>query len=125
MEIINLDKITGYQYVVLVGRAEHVRAVARHMLARLVYAPGDDDYFMDFPAVVKELGTYVSRISGPAIITTQSSEFLDCLLVSDIPFIMATVRKYDHDGDGVYRLRVLSKDEAWADRRDFNMELRI
>lgn len=125
MKIINIEKLDGHKVIVLTGRPNNVRKIAKHLEAVLYSLPSNEDYFEDYPAIVNglqgDLTYYKNRI---VIITTQSEEFLDCLLQSNLDFVQATVRKYDHDDDDTYRIRVLTKEEAWADRCAFNMELR-
>jgi len=125
VEIINIEKLNGHNVIVMTGRNENVREVAKYLMASLYYAPRDEDYFMDYPDVTKELQETLENIKNLVIVTTQSSEFLDSLLTSDLDFIFATVRKFDSDDSDTYRLRVLTKEEAWKSRRDFNMELRV
>lgn len=125
MKIINIEKLDGHNIIVMTGRNEHVREVAAYLRATLYHCPRYTDYFMDFPDVAKELQETLTYAKGVTIVTTQSKEFLDCLLTSDLDFILATVRQYDTDDDDTYRLRVLTKEEAWQDRCRFNMELRI
>ena len=124
MKIINLEKLDTNKIIVLTGRPNNVRAVAQYLKAVLYYAPREEDYFEDYPAVANELQESLSYEKGVRIITSQSKEFLDCLLQSDIDFVQVTVRKYDHDDDDTYRIRVLTKEEALANRRAFNFELR-
>ena len=124
MKIINIEKLDVNKIIVLTGRPKNVRAVAKYLKAVLYYAPREEDYFEDYPAVVNELHESLSYEKGIRIITTQSEEFLDCLLQSDIDFVQVTVRKYDNDDDDTYRIRVLTKEEAWANRCAFKMELR-
>lgn len=125
MKIINIEKLDGHKVIVLTGRPNNVRKIAKHLKAVLYLLPSNEDYFEDYPTIVnglqEDLTYYENRI---VIITTQSEEFLDCLLQSNLDFVQVTVRKYDHDDDDTYRIRVLTKEEAWADRCAFNMELR-
>lgn len=125
MKIFNSEKLDGHNVVVMTGRSEHVREVAEVFATPLYCLPRNDDYFMDYPGIVEKLQRVLSRKTSQVVVTTQSAEFLDCLLTSNIDFVLATVRKFERDEDDVYRLRVLTKEEAWKDRRDFNMELRI
>ena len=125
MKIINIEKISKNKIIILTGRVANVRHVAKELQARLYYCPRETDYYMDYPHVVKELKEAVAHNKGVVAITTQSAEFLDHLLESDIDFVLATVRKYDHDSADTFRLRVLSKEEALESRRRFDMELRI
>lgn len=124
VNIINIEKLDGYKTIVLTGRDENVRVIAKHLQARLYYAPRVTDHFEDYPMVAEELQKSLECEKGVVIITTQSKEFLDCLLQSDIDFAMVTVRKYDTDDDNTYRIRVLTKEDAWANRCAWNMELR-
>ena len=126
MNIINIEKLDGHKTIVLTGRDKNVRAVAKHLKARLYYVPRDTDYFEDYPLVAKELKDLLENtyIDGIVVITTQSEEFLDCLLQSDIDFVQATVRKYDKDDEDTYRLGVRSKEDAWANRCAWHFELR-
>lgn len=125
MKIINIEKLDGHKVIVLTGRPNNVRKIAKHLEAVLYLLPSNEDYFADYPTIVnrlqEDLTYYENRI---VIITTQSEEFLDCLLQSNLDFVQVTVRKYDHDDGDTYRIRVLTKEEAWADRCAFNMELR-
>ena len=68
-------------------------------------------------------GVTIEHEDGIIILTTQSEEFLDCLLMSEFEFTQATVRHYNESSP--YRIRVLSKDEALADREAFRIELRV
>ena len=127
MKIINIEKLDGHKQIVLTGRPENVRKVAKHLKAVLYYAPRDTDYFEDYPDVANELKGCFESLANKRdiiIVTTQSKEFLDCLLESDLDFVQVTVRKYDHDDDDTYRIRVLTKEDALANRRAFNFELR-
>lgn len=124
MKIINIEKLDGHKIIVLTGRDKNVRKIVKSLQARLYYCPREFDYFMDYPDVVNELQESLTHENGIVVITTQSAEFLDCLLESSIDFISATVRKYDNDDDDTYRLRVLTKEDAWKYRCDYDMELR-
>lgn len=123
MKIINIEKLDGHKRIVLVGRDENVRRVAKHLKARLYYAPRDTDYYQDYPMVVNELQESLECESGIVIVTTQSKEFLDCLLESNLDFILVTVRKNDYEDD-VCRLRATTKEDALECRELFNMEFR-
>lgn len=123
MNIVNIEKLDGHKRIVLTGRDKNVRAIAKHLKARLYYAPRDTDYFEDYPMVVDELQESLEYESDIVIVTTQNAEFLDCLLESNFDFVLATVRKNDYEDD-IYRLRVMTKTDALADREAFNMELR-
>lgn len=125
MEFINIEKLDGYKVIVVTGRDENVRQLAKYLKAIFYYCPRNNNYFMDYPIVVSELQESLAYEKGVVIVTTQSAEFLDCLLTSEIDFVLATVRKFDQDDVDTYRLRVRTKEEAWKDRCDFNMELRI
>ena len=124
MEIINIEKLNGQSRIVLTGRDRNVRAIAKHLQARLYYLPNKYDYYEDYPICIKRLQELITDEDCVVAVTTQSAEFLDCMLESDMDFVLATVRQYDHDGAGVCRIRVLSKTEALENRRNFNMELR-
>ena len=124
MNIINIEKLNGYKTIVLTGRDNHVRQVAKHLKAVLYYAPRNTDYYADYPVVAEDLKNSVANENGIVIITTQNKEFLDCLLESSMDFAMVTVRQFENDPNDTYRLRVLTKEEALANRRAFNMELR-
>ena len=124
MKIVNIEKLDGHKTIVLTGRDKNVRAIAKYLKARLYYVPRETDYFEDYPTVANELQNSLTYENGIVIITTQSKEFLDCLLESNIDFVQVTVRKYDHDDADTYRIRVLTKEEAWANRCAFSMELR-
>lgn len=124
MKIINIEKLDLNKIIVLTGRPKNVRAVAKYLKAKLYFAPREEDYFEDYPDVANELQESLSYEKGIRIVTTQSEEFLDCLLQSDLDFVQVTVRKYDHDEDGTYRIRVLTKEEAWVNRCAFKFELR-
>lgn len=124
MKIVNIEKLDGHKTIVLTGRDKNVRQVAKYLKARMYYCPNEYDYFEDYPIVADKLKESLTYENGIVVITTQNAEFLDCLLESSIDFILATVRKYEHDDADTYRLRVMTKEEAWKDRCDFNMELR-
>ena len=127
MNIINIEKLDRHKKIVLTGRPENVRKVAKHLKAMLYYVPRDTDYFEDYPDVVNELKECLETLENKrdiAIVTTQSKEFLDCLLESNLDFVLATVRKYDTDDADTYRLRVVTKEYALANRKAFNMEYR-
>ena len=124
MNIINIEKLDGHKTIVLTGRDKHVRQIAKHLQARLYYAPNEYDYYEDYPMIAEELKNSLTYENGIVIITSQSEEFLDCLLQSGIDFAMVTVRKFDNDDNDTYRLRVLTKEEAWANRCAFKFELR-
>lgn len=123
MNIVNIEKLDGHKIIVLTGRDENVRVIAKHLKARLYYAPRDTDYYQDYPMVVNELQESLKCESGIVIVTTQNKEFLDCMLESGLDFILATVRKND-DEDDVYRLRVVTKTYALECRDAFNMDFR-
>lgn len=125
MKIINIEKLDGHKTIVLTGRDKNVRQIAKHLQARLYYVPRETDYFEDYPAVANELKELLERtyVDGIVVITTQSEEFLDCLLQSELDFVLATVRK-DKNDDDTYRLRVITKEFAWDNRCVWNMELR-
>lgn len=126
MKIINLEKLDGHKVIVLTGRDENVRVIAKHLQAMLYYAPRETDYFEDYSLVAKELKEAVDsmrNVDSVIAITSQSEEFLDCLLQSELDFTLVTVRK-DSKEDNLYRLRVISKEDAWANRCAFRYELR-
>ena len=127
MKIINIEKLDTSKIIVLAGRDKYVRAVAKHLKARLYYTPRETDYFEDYPLVVNELKELLENTytDGVVIITSQSAEFLDCLLQSDLDFNMVTVRHFDTDDEDTCRLRVTTKEYAWENRCAFNYELRI
>ena len=124
MNIINIEKLDGHKTIVLTGKDKNVRQVAKYFQARLYYCHREYDHFEDYPMIADKLKESLTYENGIAIITTQNAEFLDCLLQSNIDFVLVTVRKYDNDDDDTYRIRVLTKEEAWANRCAFNMELR-
>lgn len=123
MNITNIEKLDLHKPIVLTGRDEYVRAIAKHLKAKLYYLPRCEDHYTDYPAIIKDLQRHLEYEDGIIIVTTQSAEFLDCLLRSDFEFTQATVRHYNEDSP--YRLRVLDKASALADRETFNMELRV
>lgn len=123
MNIVNIEKLDGHKRIVLTGRDKDIRQIAKYLQARLYYAPRDTDYYQDYPMVVDELQESLKCESGIVVITTQSKEFLDCLLESNFDFILSTVRKNTHEDD-IYRLRVMDKTCALECREAFNMELR-
>lgn len=124
MNIVNIEKLDGHKTIVLTGRPNNVRKIAKHLQAILYSLPSDEDYFEDYPMIAnnlqENLAYYENRI---VIITTQSKEFLDCLLKSNIDFVLATVRKNDNEDD-IYRLRVVTKEYALDCRKAFNMDFR-
>lgn len=127
MRVVNIEKLDGHKTIVLTGRDENIRKIVDHLNAKLHYAPQMTDNYQDYPMIASGLKEIVDRESRDSItiIATQSEEFLDCLLQSDIDFVVATVRKYDTDDDDMYRLRVMPKQEALDCRNAFNMEFRI
>lgn len=120
MNIVNIDQLNDCRTVVLVGRNAGVREVAKQLSAPLYYVPRIDDYFEDYPEVVGLLKDSVGVEDRVVCITTQSLEFLDSLLSSDMDFKIATVQFKDD----TYRLRVHTKEEALALRNDCDMDLR-
>lgn len=124
MRIVNVEKLDGHEVIMLTGRDNYVRRIAKELKVRLYYCPRVEDHFTDYPAIVSELEETLKYEDKPVAITTQSAEFLDCLLKSSIEFVLATVRHYDHDDDDTYRLRVVFKEEAREDRERYNMEFR-
>lgn len=125
MNIINIEKLDTNKTIVLTGRTENVRAIAKHLQAKLYFLPREEDHFTDYPRIINEFQEHLKYEKGIIIVTTQSKEFLDCLLESELDFVQVTVRHYDHDDDDTYRIRVLPKEEAWANRCAWNFELRI
>ena len=128
MNIINIEKLDGHKVFVITGRNEHVRKIAKHLQAVLYYCPRIEDHFTDYPKVVNELKGCVESLVNKRdiiMITTQSKEFLDCLLESDLDFMQVTVRQNDHDKPDTYRLRVVTKEYALECREAFNMEFRV
>ena len=129
MKVVNIEKLAGHKRIVMTGREEHVELVASKLVESkfrdILYCPQREDYFLDYPDIIKDLQKELDGDEAVVVVTTQSKEFLDCLLESDFEFVLATVRKYGDDPDDLYRLRVMSKEEALADRRNFDMELRV
>ena len=125
MNIINIEKLDLRKPIVLTGRNEHVRKIAKELKAKLYYLPRCEDHFTDYPIIIKDFQKHLEYEQGTIIITTQSDEFLDCLLESELDFVQVTVRHYVHDNEDTYRIRVLAKEDALADRRAFKMELRV
>jgi len=124
MNIINIEKLDVNKTIVLTGRPNNVRKIAKHLKAKLYILPSEEDYFEDYPNIINKFQEHLTNETGIIIVTTQSEEFLDCLLQSNLDFVQVTVRKYDNDDDDTYRIRVLTKEDAWADRCAFKMELR-
>lgn len=127
MKIINIEKLDGHKVIVITGRNENVRVIAKHLQAILYYAPRETDYFEDYPLVANELKETVDNmrhLDRVIAITSQSAEFLDCLLQSELDFTLVTVRKDTKEKD-LYRLRVATKEYALECREAFDMELRI
>ena len=127
MKIYNIEMLAGHKVMVILGRHEHVLSVAKHLGSTVYLRPESDDYFMDYPMIADLLNDMISTHDTPVVITTQSSEFLDVLLSSKMDFIVATVRKTiaENDDNEVYRLRVLSKEEARSSREDYCINLRV
>lgn len=126
MNIINIEKLDGHKVIVMTGRNENVRVIAKHLQAILYYVPRDTDYFEDYHLVANDLKETVDNmrhLDRVIAITSQSAEFLDCLLQSELDFVLATVRK-DTKEEDLYRLRVVTKEDAWANRCTFRFELR-
>ena len=124
MNIINIEKLNLNKPIVLTGRPNNVRKIAKHLKAKLYILPSNEDYFEDYPDIINGFKEFVINEKGIVIVTSQSKEFLDCLLESNLDFEMVTVRKYDHDDNDTYRLRVTTKEYALENRRAFNYELR-
>ena len=123
MDIRNIEKLDLSKPIVLTGRDEHVRVIAKELKAKLYYLPRCEDHFTDYPAIIKDFQKYLEHEDGIIILTTQSAEFLDCLLESEFDFSQVTVRHYN---DGApYRLRVTTKEEAYKNRQVFRFEMRI
>ena len=126
MKIINIEKLDGHKVIVITGRDENVRVIAKHLKAMLYYVPRETDYFEDYPLVANELKETVDNmrhIDRVIAITSQNAEFLDCLLQSELDFALVTVRK-DTKEEKLYRLRVVTKEDAWKNRCAFRFELR-
>ena len=126
MKIINIEKLDGHKVIVITGRNENVRVIAKNLQAILYYAPRETDYFEDYPLVANELKETVDNmrhIDRVVAITSQSAEFLDCLLQSELDFVLVAVRK-DTKEENLYRLRVVTKEDAWKNRCAFRFELR-
>ena len=123
MTIVNLDKVTA-PIIVLTGRPSDIHEVAYHLvkepLLDKLELPLHTTYYQEYPAVVQRIVEHGMIDRERLLIETQSIEFLDILLESDLEFQLVTVR---HDGE-VYRLRVLEKEEARSNRENFSMELR-
>ena len=124
MKIINIEQLDGYKIIVLTGRYEYVRAVAKHMKVLLYHCPRSEEYFKDYPDIADKLCEYLQNEKDIVAVTTQNAEFLDALLESSMEFVLATVRKFEHDPSDTYRLRVMDKDEALLCRKEMNFELR-
>ena len=123
MNIVNIEKLDLSKPIVLTGRDEHVRVIAKELKAKLYYLPRCEDHFTDYPTIIKDFQKHLEHEEGVIILTTQSAEFLDSLLESEFDFSQATVRHYNN---GVpYRIRVLTKEEVLANREVFNFEMRI
>lgn len=123
MNIINIEKLDLSKPIVLTGRNEHVRVIAKELKAKLYYLPRCEDRFTDYPTIIKDFQKNLEHEEGIIILTTQSAEFLDCLLESEFDFSQVTVRHYNNGAP--YRIRVTTKEEALKNREIFNFELRI
>lgn len=124
MDIANIDKIKDCPVIVLLGRNAAVREVVKQLYGALYYAPRIDDYFEDYPDVVNILRDSIGTGDGVVCITTQSLEFVDSLLSSDLDFKLVTVRDSNINEERVLRLRVHTKEEAISLRNDCDMDLR-
>ena len=117
LELLN-DRIT-----LLLGRWEDVNKVFSAMSCRwpcyMSIVPTSTMHFQDYPAHIQSMkdGFQDRRYH---VIHTQSKEYVDCLLESDMEFGVVTVREVD----GQLRIRHLSKEEARYCRETFCMELR-
>ena len=45
MKIINIEKLDGHEVIVLTGRPNNVRKIAKHLEAILYTLPSSEDYF--------------------------------------------------------------------------------
>ena len=128
MNVIGAEKIT-LPVVVITGRHDTItdfeRWIGRKKHVSRVVVPNNITHFEDYPATVEGLWSLnLYRRPGELIlIETQSAEFLDALLASDLDFEQVTLRVSENE-PGVIRLRCLSKTEAKTCRDRFNMELR-
>ena len=117
LELLN-DRIT-----LLLGRWEDVNKVFSAMSCRwpcyMSIVPTSTMHFQDYPAHIQSMKDGFQDCRCHAI-HTQSKEYVDCLLESDMEFGVATVREVD----GQLRIRHLSKEEARYCRETFCMELR-
>lgn len=127
MKIINGENLYGNKVIVLLGRHPDVCCIADHLNTIAIHRPGLYDYFMDYPAIINELYDRINNSDKPLIITTQSSEFLGLLLESKITFVVATVHKSmaGSKDEEVYRMRVLSKEDAYHLKEDYGIDLRM
>lgn len=128
MRIVNIEKLNGCKNILLLGRPLSVNTVAKALVEdprnNILYCPGALDFFEDYPAIAEDICATVDETEERTIIATQSKEFIDTLLESDLDFMVATVRT-NQDTPDTYWLRVNSKADALACRRDFSMELRL
>lgn len=128
MRIVNIEKLRGSKTMLLLGRPLDAEIVARTLVNDpkndIIYCPSPLDYFQDYPQIISDIKDEVDETEERIVLTTQNKEFIDCLLRSDLDFMVATVRTNSESPD-TYWLRVNSKADALACRRDFDMELRL
>lgn len=128
MTIVNIEKLGGCKTILLLGRPLDVERVARQLVDNprnnILYCPNPLDFFEDFPQLVSDIAEEVAETEERTILATQNKEFIDTLLESDLEFMVATIRT-DRENPDKYWLRVKSKDDALACRKDFDMELRL
>ena len=125
MEIVNFEKVTS-KIVLVVGRNEHVEYVAgkltKNMQLNYCCFPDKTDYYKDYPEIIERLHRWIEIENERTVITTQSKEFIECLLESKMDFQVVTVI-FDNE-DMCYRFRVLDKDTAIKCKEVYNLELR-
>lgn len=125
MEIVNFEKITS-KIVLITGRHEHVEYIASKLTKNIrsdVYSlPEKTDYYKDYPEIVERLQRQIDVKDERTVVTTQSKEFIECLLESKMDFQAVSVI-FDNE-DMCYRCRVLDKDTAIKCKEVYNLELR-
>lgn len=125
MEIINFEKITS-KIVLVTGRNEYVDYLINELVQDMendVYSlPEKNDYYRDYPEIIKGVGEVIKNRKERVAITTQSKEFIDRLLESEIDFQSVTVI-FD-DENKCYRCRVIDKETARRCIEEYGLELR-
>lgn len=129
MKILGIDKISSDEVIFLLGKPDCIDEVWNELCRihskdggiGMIFEPNPRMHFTEYPSIAANLMNSCDEPSKWNIISTQSAEFIDAMLESEIDFVVVTARACP---DGYIRLRRLEKDEAIEDRKMFNMEFR-